>query len=268
MSSTQTQDVGDSGFSLNSAFMPDTTAEDLHVSFSKNGTECADFDADSDKSNTQIACCDFLTVPAPPHEHGAIKTRRSNSLTTTGTTPYQQLYTFTASTENLAMLNKPRSLSLSYESPLNAFAMSHSETRLNEQLKRKSPVGMSNMAVWLKGLRLHKYQTLFDEMTYEMMMGITQEQLLSKGVTQGATKKLLSCVQKLAERFALLKSMENDLMADRISVKTVVDELKAMIVTPMKPLDTNNPEDVPGQLFKVIILGKLHHMKKKSFSTK
>lgn len=254
---SQSQDLTD-GMSLNAAFLYETALDDLHVSFSKNGTECADFDADSDKSNTQIACCgmsDFLTVPNV-HEHGAIKTRRSNSLTTTSTTPYQQLHTFTASTENLAMLNKPRSLSLSYESPCNSFVSSGSETRLDEHSKRKISSGMSNIGIWLKGLRLHKYQALFDEMTYENMMSITQEKLINKGVTQGATKKLLSCVQKLNERYALLKSMENELMSSTISIRTVVDELKTMVVTPMKPLDPSNPEDVPGHFFKVLILGE------------
>lgn len=255
--SSQSQDLSD-GISLNT-FMYEKEADDLHVSFSKNGTECADFDADSDKSNTQIACCgmtDFLTVPLV-NDHGAIKTRRSNSLTTTSTTPYQQLYPFTSSTENLAMLNKPRSLSLSYESPCSSFVSSSSETRLDEHAKNKIAVGMSNIGIWLKGLRLHKYQALFDEMSYENMMGITQEKLLGKGVTQGATKKLLSCVQKLSERYAMLKEMENELMAGTISIKTVVDELKNMVVTPMKPLDASNPEDVPGHFFKVLILGML-----------
>lgn len=63
-------------------------SDDHHISFSKNGTEIIDFDIDdTDKSNTQIGFDTFLSVPgagagALIDNVGAIKTRRSNSLTT------------------------------------------------------------------------------------------------------------------------------------------------------------------------------------------
>jgi len=39
-------------------------------------------------------------------------------------------------------------------------------------------------------------------------MGLTEDFLKSKGVTQGATNKILLCIQKLKERHQLLSTLE------------------------------------------------------------
>ena len=41
---------------------------------------------------------------------------------------------------------------------------------------------LSDIPTWLKSLRLHKYQSLFVDMTYEELLGITEE-FLHKKVT-------------------------------------------------------------------------------------
>lgn len=142
--------------------------DELHISFSKNGTE-VDFESDfiettvssgSSKAihapSTTTSSNDFLTVPnfyndrLFDHFYGfgssgagsdgfsddgnAIKTRRSNSLTTpnTGTCSGSD-FALSSSAENLANLQKPRSFSLSMESSRNAMMSSAgSETRLDD----------------------------------------------------------------------------------------------------------------------------------------
>ncbi len=43
---------------------------------------------------------------------------------------------------------------------------------------------------WLKAHRLHKYENIFQEMSFEEMSALTVEQLKDKGMTLGAAKKL------------------------------------------------------------------------------
>lgn len=141
-----------------------SAVDELHISFSKNGTE-VDFESDfidatasggSSKaihapSTTTSSSNDYLTVPNLyndrlfDHFYGfsssgagsdnfsddgsAIKTRRSNSLTTPNTGACSGSdFAMSSSAENLANLQKPRSFSLSMESSRNA----GSETRLDD----------------------------------------------------------------------------------------------------------------------------------------
>lgn len=146
-----------------------SAVDELHISFSKNGTE-VDFESDfidipsvsgnnskaiHAPSTTTSSSNDFLTVPnffsdrLFDHFYGfssgagsdgfsddgnAIKTRRSNSLTTPNTGACTGSgFAMSSSAENLANLQKPRSFSLSMESSRNAMMSSAgSETRLDD----------------------------------------------------------------------------------------------------------------------------------------
>uniref|UniRef100_A0AAG5DF50 Protein Smaug n=1 Tax=Anopheles atroparvus TaxID=41427 RepID=A0AAG5DF50_ANOAO len=248
---------------------------------------------------------DFLRVPSLPgyghhhHHHlshgigdggGALldldldgtlmKTRRSNSLTTPTTlsalggvgellNPQQKQNNECLSAENLSNLqllqNKPRSFSLTMESPRSSLASSGSDTQLDDYKQGSSlmklygggppNIGMSSIAHWLKSLRLHKYVWLFSNLTYDKMLGITEEYLQSLGVTKGARHKLAICIQKLKERYGTLLQLEKDLIAgQKAHLGTVLEELTNIVLTPMKPIGMDQQEDIAGQFAKVLDL--------------
>ena len=62
--------------------------------------------------------------------------------------------------------------------------------------------------MWLKSLRLHKYSHIFTDITYEQMLGLTEDYLDKKDVTKGARNKILLCIQKIKERKTLLLQLE------------------------------------------------------------
>ena len=66
----------------------------------------------------------------------------------------------------------------------------------------------SDVPVWLKSLRLHKYAYLFQQMTYEEMINLTEDWLESQGVTKGARHKIILSIVKLRERQNVLRQME------------------------------------------------------------
>lgn len=271
-----------------------TEQEDLHVSFSKNGTEILDFDCDDDnKSNTQIA---FEAPPPPinprmvadaylavPHHldncfcgsgtpsgqcallisTNALKTRRSNSLTTA---PVTVAYpggqgTSSSSTENLLQL-KPRSYSLSIESHRGSLISGGSEEMKPSGLLKMGGgnPGMNCIGQWLKSLRLHKYVWLFSNITYEQMMDISEEYLANLSVTKGARHKLVLCIQKLKERGSVLLQMEQTLLAGETHVAPLLEELTNIVLTPMKPIDPFSKDNVAGLFIKVVEMGKWHGM--------
>uniref|UniRef100_A0A182VJ51 Protein Smaug n=1 Tax=Anopheles merus TaxID=30066 RepID=A0A182VJ51_ANOME len=208
-----------------------------------------------------------------------MKTRRSNSLTTPSTlsalgvgggelSAQQKQNNECLSAENLSNLqllqNKPRSFSLTMESPRSSLASSGSDTQLDDykqgaglmKLYGGQPnVGMSSIAHWLKSLRLHKYVWLFSNLTYDKMLGITEEYLQTLGVTKGARHKLAICIQKLKERYGTLLQLEKDLIGgQKAQLGTVLEELTNIVLTPMKPIGMDQPEDIAGQFAKVLDL--------------
>lgn len=245
----------------------ENTIDDHNISFSKNGTEILDFDPDNECTNLHLgfnavsAMNDFLTVPTLM-EHGMHKTRRSNSLTT-GTMHHDYLTTaLTSSSDNLPnAIHKPRSYSLSIESPRSSVTSSGSEPRLDDfkpsyQIFQTHQIGMSNIAAWLKSLRLHKYVWIFTSFTYEQMMEITEEYLSKLDVTKGARHKLVICIQKLKERYGNLVQIENNLRNGTILLSTALEEMTNIIITPMKPIEIYNKEDVANQYLQVLDLSK------------
>ncbi|XP_053664372.1 protein Smaug [Anopheles marshallii] len=206
-----------------------------------------------------------------------MKTRRSNSLTTPSTlsalgvgelNAQQKQNNECLSAENLSNLqllqNKPRSFSLTMESPRSSLASSGSDTQLDDykqgsglmKLYGGQPnIGMSSIAHWLKSLRLHKYVWLFSNLTYDKMLGITEEYLQNLGVTKGARHKLAICIQKLRERYGTLLQLEKDLIAgQKAQLGIVLEELTNIVLTPMKPIGMDQTEDIAGQFVKVLDL--------------
>uniref|UniRef100_A0A8C1ZRM2 Sterile alpha motif domain containing 4B n=1 Tax=Cyprinus carpio TaxID=7962 RepID=A0A8C1ZRM2_CYPCA len=97
-----------------------------------------------------------------------------------------------------------------------------------------SPVSSStDVPAWLKSLRLHKYASLFSQMTYEEMMILTEQHLESQNVTKGARHKIALSIQKLRERQSVLKSLEKDILEGG-NVRNALQELQQIIITPIK----------------------------------
>lgn len=99
--------------------------------------------------------------------------------------------------------------------------------------------GMSEVPGWLKGLRLHKYQELFQVMSYDEMVSITDEFLEKKGVTKGARNKILQNISSLSQRHKTLSQMEKEIAEAKTSGQTdprpFISDLHALLKTPMKP---------------------------------
>ncbi|XP_075164206.1 sterile alpha motif domain containing protein 4 smaug isoform X2 [Haematobia irritans] len=252
--------------------------EDHDTSFSKNGTEILDFDPNVNTMNNCDSCSNSSSNlgQLPPQmgyasilmsncgdqldinrwsldsKFAALKTRRSNSLTTqtissSASSSNSSVITVndncSNSTENLAQFaNKPRSFSLSIEHHRGSLTNSGSDTRLDDfkpnYIKFQTRnVGMSSIGLWLKSLRLHKYIELFKNMTYEDMLQISEEYLQSLGVTKGASHKLALCIEKLKERSNHLAKMEHELLNGQLKLQAAVEELANIVLTPMKPIE-------------------------------
>ncbi|XP_062619622.1 protein Smaug homolog 1-like [Saccostrea cucullata] len=133
--------------------------------------------------------------------------------------------------------------------------------------------GMRDVPTWLKSLRLHKYAYLFQQMTFEEMLSVSEEWLETQNVTKGARHKIVLSLRKLRERQELLKSMEKDIVdgGSVSTIKSVLSEMKGMLNTPMKAFpsgdsqvpsspppspvsdsDTIPEGDVPGQFTRVM----------------
>ncbi|KAI4880324.1 hypothetical protein NFI96_020525, partial [Prochilodus magdalenae] len=108
--------------------------------------------------------------------------------------------------------------------------------------------GMKDVPTWLKSLRLHKYASLFSQMSYEEMMVLTEQHLESQNVTKGARHKIALSIQKLRERQSVLKSLEKDILEGG-NVRNALQELQQIIITPIKayvPPTANQREAEPG----------------------
>lgn len=117
--------------------------------------------------------------------------------------------------------------------------------------------GMINIPQWLKSLRLHKYNWIFESITYDRMLSMTEDYLARMNITKGARDKLLMCIAKLNERYALLCQMTDDLRLHRVPMGQVLDELAKIVVTPMKPIQMDGTsEDIGRQLLNIFHLGK------------
>lgn len=108
--------------------------------------------------------------------------------------------------------------------------------------------GMKDVPAWLKSLRLHKYASLFSQMTYEEMMILTEQHLESQNVTKGARHKIALSIQKLRERPSVLRSLEKDILEGG-NLRNALQELQQIIMTPIKtyspPSVSNTTQNSP-----------------------
>ncbi|XP_046847619.1 protein Smaug homolog 2-like isoform X2 [Xenia sp. Carnegie-2017] len=127
--------------------------------------------------------------------------------------------------------------------------------------------GMRDYILWLKSLRLHKYAPLFSKITYDNMFNLAEKELESKNVTKGAMTKIMLSIKKLKERSYQLSCLEKEVHEEG-KLSNVLESLKAILHTPIKPffpfngedlIENGNtpspsphPDDLPSQLTKVI----------------
>ncbi|CAH3043577.1 unnamed protein product, partial [Pocillopora meandrina] len=104
--------------------------------------------------------------------------------------------------------------------------------------------GMKEVGSWLKNLRLHKYGSLFAQLSYEEMNGLTDEYLETKGVTKGARNKILLSIKKLSERPETLNRLEKEVLQQG-KLQGVLVALKDIIITPIKPFSPPPSENSP-----------------------
>ncbi|KAK3748745.1 hypothetical protein QZH41_015688 [Actinostola sp. cb2023] len=100
----------------------------------------------------------------------------------------------------------------------------------------------SDVPGWLKSLRLHKYGSLFAQLSYEDMLELEDGYLESKGVTKGARNKILLSIKKLKERGEVLQKLEKDVLQTG-KLQNVLIELRQIVNTPIKPF--NPPPGIP-----------------------
>lgn len=187
--------------------------------------------------------------------------RRSNSLTPAQTSSHESLIPgqeMWSSQENLAQPPpKPRSYSLSNDKalPVNTgvtLQSSSSETRLQElQTMVNLPI-MKSIVSWLKSLRLHKYSWVFNNLTYDQMLNLTDESLQAIGITKGARHKLLLSIAKLKERTVVLTELETEV----INGGDLLSALKKLKCVLQSPLQVTYGEDLPMQFVKVMGKGE------------
>ncbi|XP_043919585.1 protein Smaug homolog 2 [Protopterus annectens] len=122
-------------------------------------------------------------------------------------------------------------------SPQSSIASSGSEQTEEQGTSRNTfqeeGSGMKDVPTWLKSLRLHKYASLFSQMSYEEMMALTEVDLESQNVTKGARHKIALSIQKLRERQSVLKSLEKDILEGG-NLRSALQELQQIIITPIK----------------------------------
>ncbi|CAJ0941327.1 unnamed protein product [Ranitomeya imitator] len=106
--------------------------------------------------------------------------------------------------------------------------------------------GMKDVPSWLKSLRLHKYASLFAQMSYEEMMMLTEQHLESQNVTKGARHKIALSIQKLRERQSVLRSLEKDILEGG-NVRNALQELQQVVITPIKFYRPNQTDSTSSE---------------------
>lgn len=88
------------------------------------------------------------------------------------------------------------------------------------------------------------------------MLGISEEYLQNLNVTKGARHKLVVCIQRLKDRHTVLCKLEKELMQSQTTIGCAIDELTAVVLTPMKPVEPMNKLDVGAQFLRLLNLGE------------
>ncbi|XP_018018225.1 uncharacterized protein LOC108674767 [Hyalella azteca] len=113
------------------------------------------------------------------------------------------------------------------------------ETEVPMEGTREVIVGpplIKDIGIWLKSLRLHKYDWLVSGLDYHQLLSLDDETLEAKGVTKGARHKLLQSIARLSLRHELLNTIEKELQQGGVfGVEAAIAQLKTLVITPMPP---------------------------------
>ena len=92
---------------------------------------------------------------------------------------------------------------------------------------------MSSVPGWLKYHRLHKYSSTLTCLSYHQLLHLTQDNLISMGVTKGAARKIYKCVQNLHQRPQTLTGICESLEAGKGELRQHMVELEDVIRSPV-----------------------------------
>jgi hypothetical protein len=90
-------------------------------------------------------------------------------------------------------------------------------------------------------------------MTYEQMMNLTIDQLKEGKITDGACTKILLNIKKLKERQLLLQQCLIDMDNGQIDLKTVLQHLNELMLTPVRSKQIEQDNEIDENLPKLII---------------
>ena len=114
--------------------------------------------------------------------------------------------------------------------------------------------GMRSVPGWLKYHRLHKYTSLFVCMSYQDLLDLTEEKLLSLGATKGAARKISKCVEKLHERHDTLQDICDSLDKGTGDIRKHLSDLEDVLKSPVL-LEEDAGKDCGGQnLISLIVM--------------
>ncbi|TKR87686.1 hypothetical protein L596_012046 [Steinernema carpocapsae] len=138
-------------------------------------------------------------------------------------------------------------VSPNYQSHQRRFPSRHhpNSSTVNQEGKQLSPT-MQDVAHWLKSLRLHKYTDMLQSMTYEEILSLDEESLNQKGVTTGARRKLVQCIQKLRDRVPVLRSFVDSKGELLANANTIILEVRSILISPMKSYESSYFQDGYG----------------------
>ena len=105
---------------------------------------------------------------------------------------------------------------------------------------------MRSVPGWLKYHRLHKYTSLFMYMSYQDLLDLTEDKLLSRGVTKGAARKISKCVEKLHERLDTLQDICDSLDKGTGDIRKHISDLEDVLRSPVL-LQEDAGKDCSGQ---------------------
>ncbi|CAF0851900.1 unnamed protein product [Brachionus calyciflorus] len=100
--------------------------------------------------------------------------------------------------------------------------------------------GAKNIYYWLKSLRLHKYSDIICMLSYDDLMNLTDEKLISHNITLGARRKILTNIDRLKRRSEKIEELikvcdELKRQGNNAEFKRVLEEMYEISITPMKP---------------------------------
>ena len=94
--------------------------------------------------------------------------------------------------------------------------------------------GMGSVPDWLKYHRLHKYSPIIMSMTYEEMLQIKEENLISLGITKGAARKLAKIIAFLHERQQILAEINGKLnQGTEVDVRRYLCDIEDIVKSPV-----------------------------------